>query len=289
MKLTIDFVTDIAGLLKLRLSVAVGASAAAGFALASGEAGLRAAVVFACILVLASGAACLNNCQDRQLDAGMDRTMNRPLPAGRILLMPALALSWILLLAGGLGLVAARFPVASVLTAALSVLLYNGIYTPLKRRTSIALLPGVLCGSLPPLIGWLAAGGDFTDPVVWCLMIIFGLWQPPHFWLVVIAHSGDYVKGEVPSMLKIFSKVQLSRILFIWTVMLGISMQTLPLVMGMTSTVLYILEMVNFTILTGLFGLCLLKQRGYRMLFAVLNICVFTGVLLVVAERLWKG
>jgi len=177
--------------------------------------------------------------------------------------------------------------VAAVGVAAIAALLYNGIYSRLKRRTSIALLPGVVCGSLPPLIGWLAAGTGVDQPAAWSLMAIFGLWQPPHFWLVVVAHEDDYLRGDVPSMLGVFSRAQLSRILFIWTAMLGISLQTLPLAMGMTSPVLYALELVNALVLIGLFGLLLLKQTGTGFLFAALNICVSAGVLLVVAERLW--
>lgn len=284
---TITLLKDAAGLLKLRLSFAVGAASTAGFVLASGEADIHAVIVFLCIFTLSAGAACLNNCQDHQQDALMERTKTRPLPAGRIKLLPALIFAWTLLLVGGIGLLVARFSYSAVFTAVLSVLLYNGIYTPLKSRTAMALLPGVICGSLAPLIGWLAAGASITDPAVWSLMIIFGLWQPPHFWLVVIANSGDYLKGELPSMLRVFSRLQLSRILFIWIAMLGISILSLPLALGMTSPALYLLEVVNVTILMALFGLRLLKQSGYGVLFAVLNICVFAGVLLVAVERLW--
>ena len=166
------------------------------------------------------------------------------------------------------------------------MLLYLGVYTPLKHRTSMALLPGVVCGSLSPLIGWLAAGAGITEPAVWSLMVLFGLWQPPHFWLVVMAHPDDYLQRPVPSMLRVFSRMQLSRILFMWTAMLGLSMLALPLAMGMASPLLYALELANALVLIGLFGLLLLKQTGYRVLFALLNICVFTGVLFVTVERL---
>lgn len=278
---------DIYSLLKLRLSLAVAAAATAGFVLASGCVDGRTFLLFACVLSIAAGAGCLNNWQDQQLDAGMSRTRNRPLPAGRIPSPTALALACVLLIAGGTGLAAGPFHVAAAGVAAVAVLLYNGTYSRLKRRSSIALLPGVVCGSLPPLIGWLADGADVDQPAVWSLMVIFGLWQPPHFWLVVMAHEDDYLCGDVPSMLRVFSRAQLSRILFTWTAILGISLQTLPLTMGMTSPVLYAMELANALVLIGLCGWLLFKRTGTGVLFAALNISVFTGVLPVVAECLW--
>lgn len=277
---------DLASLLKLRLSAAVAGAAAAGFILASGMLDHRAAFLFVSILSVAAGAGCFNNWQDQRRDAAMSRTKNRPLPAGRISRRLALALASALMLAGGASLVAGPFRPAATATTALAVLLYLGVYTPLKHRTSIALLPGVVCGSLPPLIGWLAAGASLVEPAAWGLMVVFGLWQPPHFWLVVLVHPDDYLQRQVPSMLRVFSKVQLSRILFTWTAMLGISMLALPLALGMTSPLLYGLELANALALIGLFGWLLLKQTGYRLLFAILNIGVFTGVLLVTVERL---
>ena len=92
---------DVASLLKLRLSVAVAAAAVAGFVLAAGVVDRRAAILFVCMLLVAAGAGCFNNWQDRQRDAGMSRTRNRPLPAGRISRRFALALAWFLMLAGG--------------------------------------------------------------------------------------------------------------------------------------------------------------------------------------------
>ena len=278
---------DLASLLKLRLSLSVAVASLAGFVLTAGVLDHRAAILFACMLFIASGAGCFNNVYDLALDAGMRRTRNRPLPARRISRSRARLLACTLLLAGGVGLAAGPFPLTAALTAGVAVLLYGGIYTPLKRRTPMALLPGVVCGSLPPLIGWLAGGGGLAEPVAGSLMICFGLWQPPHFWLVVMAHPDDYHPQQAPSMLSNFSRQQLSRILFTWTAMLGLSLLALPLTLGMTSPLLYALEFANALALIGVFGWLLPRQKSYRLLFAFLNGCVFMGVLLVVIERLW--
>ena len=302
---------DLASLFKLRLSLSVAAAAAAGLVLAAGALDRRAGILFVCMLSIAAGAGCWNNWQDAALDAGMRRTQNRPLPAGRISRPHALVLACALLLAGGLGLVAVPFPLTAAITAGIAVLLYGAVYTPLKRHTSLALLPGVVCGSLPPLIGWLAGGGCITEPAAWSLMACFGLWQPPHFWLVVLAHPDDYCPHaclprpghspgrtdsksatatrtqQTPSMLDHFSRPQLTRILFTWIAMLGLSLLSLPLSLGITSPVLYALELANALLLIGAFGWLLPRQQDYRPLFALLNACVFTGVLLVVVTQLW--
>ena len=84
------------------------------------------------------------------------------------------------------------------LFGSLALVCYNGIYTPLKRVTPLALLPGALCGALPPLIGWSAAGGDPADFRILLIATLIYLWQLPHFWRLADRHADDYRRAGLP-------------------------------------------------------------------------------------------
>lgn len=222
-------VADWASLLKLRLALAIAGAALAGYTAAGAARVAEAAALAGGVFLLACGAGALNNWQDRQRDATQARTRHRPLPAGRLPPGPALPVA-AGLLAAGFGLLATGpFPGAVPTAAALAVLGYNALYTPLKARSLLALVPGVACGALPPAIGWLAAGADLRAPLVWSLMTVFGLWQPPHLWLIQLMHDADYRRAQAPSLPQLVSPRQLGRILFAWLLALAIALLTLPL------------------------------------------------------------
>ena len=142
---------------------------------------------------LAGGAAALNQLWERDCDARMHRTANRPLPAGRI--SPETALGFGLATAA-LGLVELFWGVnlpAGCLGAA-TLISYVLIYTPLKRRTSWNTLVGAVPGALPPLIGWAAARGSLPFES-WSLFAIQFLWQVPHFLAIAWLYRDDYSRG----------------------------------------------------------------------------------------------
>lgn len=285
-------VRDVLILLKWRLSLAIAAAATAGYALHSAAGRAKAALLFSGMLFLASGAGCLNNWQDRMFDRDLERTRGRPLPAGRIAAGKALALAAILMAAGLTTLATGPFPWSAFATAAFAVICYNALYTPLKTRTLFAMAPGILCGALPPLIGWLAAGGRATAVPVWGFVTVFGLWQPPHFWLIVLRHYGDYPRGGRPSLLTIFSRQQIVRILFVWTLALSMALLTLPLTAGVLSPFLVGTQLVNAALLTGVFSYHLFRRSAgpdYRLLFTWINAAVFAGVVLTIFSREARG
>ncbi|WP_338669623.1 protoheme IX farnesyltransferase [Pseudodesulfovibrio methanolicus] len=141
--------------------------------------------------LLCGGCSALNQVQERDRDARMARTRNRPLASGRM--APARGLLWAALFSlAGLALffMAGGWP---PLLAGLGVVaVYNGLYTPLKRVSPMALLAGGVAGAAPPLTGWLAAGGHLSDPHILGVAVIFYLWQVPHFWLLAEKHREDY-------------------------------------------------------------------------------------------------
>ena len=93
---------------------------------------------------------------------------------------------------------------------------YNAFYTPLKRVSAFAVVPGALIGALPPAIGWTAAGGQVADPTVLALAFVFFIWQVPHFWMLVAVHADSYEAAGFPTIVKLLGRQRLARLSFTW-------------------------------------------------------------------------
>jgi len=202
-------------LTKLRISGASTFTAAAGYVAYRRGADLGLATALLGILLLAMGASAFNEVQERHLDARMERTRMRPLPRGVFTPGAAAAIAGGLALAGFLVLLAAH-NLTTALLGALALLWYNGFYTPLKRVSAFAVVPGSLIGALPPAIGWTAAGGHPLDPSILALAFLFFIWQVPHFWLLVCLHAEGYEGAGFPTPMTVFGARRLSRLTFTW-------------------------------------------------------------------------
>ncbi len=156
----------------------------------------RLAALFAGVCLLAAAGSALNQLLERDLDRLMLRTRNRPLPKGE--LTPA-AVAWIGAgcLTAGAGLLFGQGLIPALLGLA-ALCWYLLVYTPLKRRTPLALALGGLSGAAPPVIGWCVAGGGPGDFPVVLLAGILYLWQVPHFWLLQRRHAEDYRRAGLP-------------------------------------------------------------------------------------------
>jgi protoheme IX farnesyltransferase len=165
----------------LTAMVAYGAARpAAGFALAT----------LVGTTLAAAGALSLNQWWERRADALMLRTQGRPLPQG--LVTPDAALGWSTALSIlGIGLLAMAVNVPAAVIAALTILLYGLVYTPLKRRTRWATELGAISGALPPLLGNAAAGDLWAAPGT-ALAALLLCWQMPHFFAIGWRHRADY-------------------------------------------------------------------------------------------------
>jgi protoheme IX farnesyltransferase len=182
-------------LLKVRLSALVAFSCAFGYALAvRGDIHWQTLFMVYIGGFLMSGAAVtVNQIIERDLDKIMTRTMNRPLPTGRINVQEAALFSLICLLASTVILWVYANPLTVILSV-ISLILYSFVYTPLKRVGPIAVFVGAIPGALPPLLGWIAATGTISHEA----MIIFGIqfiWQFPHFWAIAWVADDDYKKA----------------------------------------------------------------------------------------------
>jgi len=187
-------VRELVALTKPRITTLNLIATAAGFGLA--PAGATAWTFAAALLgtaLVVSAANGLNCYLERDLDRFMARTRNRPLPAGRLGTGVALAFSVGLALVGVPLLALGVNPLAGLLaTAALGA--YVLVYTPLKQRSSVALLVGAVPGAAPPLIGWAAATGRIEPPGLALFALLF-LWQVPHFLAITLYRKDDYARA----------------------------------------------------------------------------------------------
>lgn len=203
-------------LTKLRISGASTFTAAAGYVAFLRGADLGLVTTLLGILLLAMGSSALNEVQEHRFDALMPRTANRPIPRGDLSPAQAAVIATVMAVCGFLVLWLAH-NLTSALLGALALGWYNGFYTPLKRISAFAVVPGSLIGALPPAIGWTAAGGSLADPSVLVLAFVFFIWQVPHFWLLVGLHAEGYEDAGYPTLVSVFGRPRLSRLTFTWT------------------------------------------------------------------------
>jgi len=202
-------------LTKLRISAASTVTAAAGYIACLRRADLGLLTTLVGILLMAMGASALNELQERRFDARMPRTRSRPVPQGVFTVRAALLIAGGLAVAGFLVLLLAHGVVPALL-GALAMAWYNAFYTPLKRVSAFAAVPGALIGALPPAIGWTAAGGHAKDPTVLALAFVFFIWQVPHFWMLVAMHADGYEAAGFPTIVKLLGRRRLARLSFTW-------------------------------------------------------------------------
>jgi protoheme IX farnesyltransferase len=273
--------------LKLPISLAITAAAMTGFVMGPQiTAGTGLLFCFG-TLTLASGCGALNNYQDRDLDARFRRTRQRPLPGGCMNPTTALMVA-VALIVGGLVILALVAPVVAA-WGVLALFSYNFAYTPLKRKSLWALAPGVVCGMLPPLMGWVAARGDILAIEVWSLMTLFALWQIPHFWLLLLCHGDEYRGKAALDLARRLTQPQIERIMMVWVTSLGALILCLPL-LGLVRTPW--LQAALFALSITLAGAFLaaflrsgLKSQG-QWLFGCLNGAIFLCLSLLVIDRL---
>ena len=182
-------------------------------------------------LLVACGTAAMNQYVERKMDAMMRRTASRPLPSG--LLRPKEVLffglstivagaAWLALLVNGL----------AALVALVTSVLYLGLYTPLKTRTTLSTAVGAIPGALPPLIGWAAARGSLSLGG-WVLFAILFFWQFPHFMAIAWMYREDYARAGIRMLPVVDRKGDSTFRQIIWTSAVLVWVSALPAVVGM--------------------------------------------------------
>ena len=188
-----SIISDFKEITKIRLSVSVVFSAIAGYLLGAVEVDVYTLILLAFggyFMVGASNA--YNQIIERDLDALMDRTKNRPVPAGRMSVRTAFIIATVFTIAG----IATLYVInpRTAMYGAISIFLYTCVYTPLKTKTPLAVFVGAIPGAIPFMLGWVAARNDFgIEPGTLFALQFF--WQFPHFWAIGWFLFDDYKKG----------------------------------------------------------------------------------------------
>ena len=214
---------DFKAVTKMGLSLSVVFSSIAGYLLAAEE------VRFSVLGLLAVGGYCMvgasnvfNQIIERDLDALMIRTENRPIPSGRISVTNAFILGLVLTILG-LSVLYVINP-RTAMFAAVSIFLYTSVYTPLKQKTPLSVFAGAIPGAIPFMLGWVAFTGKF-DIEPGTLFLIQFFWQFPHFWAIAWFLDSDYKKAGflmLPTGAKDKGTVLQVIIYIAWTVLISI-------------------------------------------------------------------
>ena len=227
-------VADYIALLKPRVMSLVVFTAFAGLYLAPGTLHpVIALVAVLCIAVGAGASGAINMWYDRDIDAVMSRTCNRPVPAGR--LDPGQALGFgVVLAVGSVLLMGLAVNWAAAALLAFTIGFYVFIYTIwLKRRTPQNIVIGGAAGAFPPMVGWAAVTGDMAIDSIVLFAIIF-MWTPPHFWALSLYRRGDYEKAGVPMLPVVAGVAETKRQILLYTLVLA-PLGAAPAVIGMAS------------------------------------------------------
>ena len=229
---------DVLTLAKARLNALVVATSAGGFYLGTeGDLNLvTMAVTCVGTGLVAGGAGALNQLQEREVDRLMTRTRARPVAADRMSLGEGASIAAGLTAAGAVLLWFGANALAA-LVALTTLVCYVAVYTPLKRRTSLATIVGAVPGALPPLVGWAAARGSLDTLAPWSLFLVMFFWQLPHFLAIAWMYRDDYARARLP-MLPVVDPtgVMTGRQAALWAAML-VPLSQLPYIVGLTTPV----------------------------------------------------
>lgn len=238
-------------------------------------------------LLLASGSAILNHVQEYKTDALMERTKNRPIPSGKISAKDASFITLFFVLIGLILLSLNGF--IPFFLGMLNLFWYNAVYTPLKKISRIAILPGSLVGAIPPAIGWTSAGGYIFDTQILVIAFFFFIWQIPHFWLLLLMLGKDYERTGFPTITQTLDVKQLSRITFVWIIATVVTSLLIPVFGVVRNPILFAALLAAGIWLTWKASRFLSEQNqkmNFRFAFREINIFVVLVMLIISLDQL---
>ncbi|MEJ5265913.1 MAG: protoheme IX farnesyltransferase [Bacteroidales bacterium] len=241
------------------------------------------------VFLVAGGSASLNHWQERHFDALMQRTRHRPIPSGRVNADFALWLAIGSILVGATVLFVFTGWLPAVLALS-NVFWYNAVYTPLKRYTAFAIIPGSIIGAIPALIGWSAAGASLVDIRVWMLGLFLFFWQIPHFWILLLKFADDYERAGYASIKRVFPLENLRWITFPWIMITTVFSLSFPVVGLIRSTaIVWLIVFANIVLIIMfvryLVGNETTVSQRLREVFLGINFYLLVNMLAVAFQR----
>ncbi len=273
---------------KVRISFPVALSTLTGYALQTGKIGSGGLLLALGVFLVSCSSGTINHLQERHTDALMPRTKSRPLPSGKIRPSLAVAIAAGYFFSGSLILISS-FPIVAWIASVITLLSYNAFYTPLKKITAFAVVPGSLVGALPPYIGWLTAGGHIADPSIFWVAVFFFIGQIPHFWLLLLMFGNEYRLAGYPSLNDIFSENQIKRLTFTWILATIASAMLIALHIMSGRTVTFLLIFYIFYLLFSLsIQLLVKKDLQPRAAFFKLNFLYLFMMIALIIDSIFR-
>jgi heme o synthase len=274
---------------KVPISLPVALSALTGYCMYSGAIGWDGRILFLGVLLMSCASGALNQFQEKDIDALMPRTQNRPIPSKRISPVSVLWIAGGFALTGSVILLAA-LPVTALIISWITIFWYNLVYTPLKRISAFAVVPGSVTGALPPLIGWVAAGGNLFSENILLVSAFFFLGQIPHFWLLLLLFGDEYSLAGLPNLKKIMNESQIRRITFAWIITAMASAFIVMWLMVKVQTLLFMLLFYLFYLLLSLsLSFFAEKELRIRSVFIKLNLLYLFMMIFLIADSLLRN
>jgi heme o synthase len=273
---------------KVRISLPISLSALTGYILYSGLLDSRGWYLALGVFLMSCGSSVLNHWQEWKTDALMPRTKNRPIPSGKISPLNALFIFLVFVVSGTVVLFFSNYPIA-ILISWITLFFYNAVYTPLKKITAFAVIPGSFVGALPPLIGWTAAGGAITSETILIVSLFFFIGQIPHFWLLLLLFGEQYKLANMPCLNQIFNEMQLKRITYVWILTTVASALLVALFVLKSNILLFILIFYLFYLLFSLsISIFVRNELNVKQAFYKLNFLYLFMMIFLIADNLNK-
>jgi protoheme IX farnesyltransferase len=283
----LSWIKIIAELGKARISLPIAISALTGYALKTNLFDGQAWMLMTGVFLMSCSSGAINHLQEYKTDALMPRTKNRPIPSGKISPKGAFWVAFSFFAYGAFILIA-NFPIIVFLTSLLTLLSYNVIYTPLKKVTAFAVVPGSLVGALPPYIGWFAGGGDWMNGDIFWVALFFFIGQIPHFWLLLLMFGKEYELAGFPSLHSVFNDNQIKRLSFTWILATISTAIVVSLEVLQGSVLMFFLLIYIFYVLFSLSGSIIIKQDiKARAAFFKLNFLYLLMMIILIADSLF--
>jgi len=275
-------------LAKLKIMIPVSLTGFTGYFAFDPHFSLRIFFLSFGILLMAVSASVLNQIQEINSDGMMIRTSNRPLPAKRISLRSAFLFFFFNLIAG-VSVIYYTGNIKAVIIGLFTIFWYNVIYTYSKRITAFAVVPGAITGALPPLIGWVAAGGGLWEkPIVFIEFLIF-IGQIPHFWLLILKYGEEYKQAGFPSLTNIFNTAQIKWLTFVWVISSVAAALFLCYFEIIHNTIIIvILELISIYVIWQFLDLLKIRasENNYRKYSIVLDVYFLLVLLLLISYKM---
>jgi protoheme IX farnesyltransferase len=264
-------------LIRIKLSLAVTLSALIGYVFAGGREYPVFLGIGIGVLLLSGASSVLNQMQEAEYDAKMERTKNRPLASELVHEKHAVRLFTFLLISGSvvLGTISEWSAIVGIIT----IIIYNLVYTPLKRKTGLAIFPGAFVGALPPVIGWLGHSSDVFSLGMILLAGFMFLWQVPHFLLLAYKYKDEYIAAGFKVPVASLSDLQYKLMIGIWIISTSLIALLFPL-FGLVVNLYILISLITLNISLIVVFLKLAFNKNSKLNLAKLHVYISLYMLL---------